>query len=284
MGRQRDPELKARAVASYRESQASNAPRSLREVAGEFGVGEATLKRAHWRTPTDGSVAPPSSVGGRPARLSGVEVDTVVDFVRGRGRTPWAIVVGFVAERFGKTVAESTLRDAFSARGLKKRQVEHEAPTPTSAPSPHRYKPAHRRKAPVSDGRRGYPSDFTDAEWAVFEPLLRQYATALPKEHDLRDVFNGIRYLLRTGCQWRYLPHEYPPWRTVQNWFQRWSKDGTFDKVTDTLRERVRVADGREPTPSAVIIDSQTAKKAEKGGPAATTRGRRSRARSGTSS
>lgn len=92
------------------------------------------------------------------------------------------------------------------------------------------------------------------------------------------------RYLLRTGCQWRYLPHEYPPWRTVQNWFQRWANDGTFDNITDALRERVRGAEGRAPTPSAVIIDSQTAKKAEKGGPAATTLGRRSRGPSGTSS
>jgi transposase len=210
-------------------------------------------------------------------------VDAVVDFVRGHGRTPWAIAIGFVAERFGKSVAESTLRDAFSARGLKKRQLEQEVPA-TSTPSQHRYTQAHRRKAPVSRDRRGYPSDVTDAEWEVFEPILCEHATALPKEHDPRDVVNGIRYLLRTGCQWRYLPHEYPPWRTVQNWFQRWTRDGTFDKITGSLRERVREADGRAATPSAIIIDSQTAKKTEKGGPAATTLARRSRGRSGTSS
>jgi transposase len=284
MGRQRDPDLKAQAVAAYRAARLSGAPKSLPEVASEFKLGEATLKRAHWRMPADGSAAPPHSVGGRPPRLSDAEVDAVVDFLRGRGRTSWSTVVAFVAERFGKSVAETTLRSALSARGLKKRDLEKQKSADASAPATHRYADVHRRKAPEAGGRRGYPSDMTDAEWVVLEPLLRVHATAVPQRHNARDVFNGIRYLLRTGCQWRYLPHEYPPWRTVQNWFQRWSKDGTFDKITKALREQVREADGRLPTPSAIIIDSQTAKKAEKGGPAATTRGKRSKEQSATSS
>jgi transposase len=210
-------------------------------------------------------------------------MDAIVAFVRGRGRTPWASVVAFVAERFGKSVAETTLRSAFLARGIKKSDVEKAASGGASSGGTHRYTEKHRRKAAEYGNRRGYPSDVTDAEWAVFEPLLRKHATGVPEKHDAREVFNGIRYLLRTGSQWRYLPHEYPPWRTVQNWFLRWSKDGTFDKITDALREKVREAEGHLPTPSAIIIDSQSAKKAEKGGPAVTTLGRRSKEQRGIS-
>ena len=100
----------------------------------------------------------------------------------------------------------------------------------------------------------------------------------------MREVINGMLYLARTGCQWRALPHDLPPWGTVAYYFYAFRRDGTWQRLHDTLRADVRVAAGREPTPSAACIDSQSVKATEKRGIAAvTTRARMSTAASGTS-
>ena len=126
--------------------------------------------------------------------------------------------------------------------------------------------------------RRPYPSDLTDAEWMILEPLVPAVRPGgRPPIHDRREIVDAILYVLRTGCQWRHLPHDLPPWGTVWWWFRRWRDDGTWEAINATLRERVRVRRGRAPTPRAAILDSQSAKTTEKGGHAATTRARRSR-------
>ena len=133
--------------------------------------------------------------------------------------------------------------------------------------------------------RAAYPSDLTDEEWNLLEDLVPEPKTGgRPAKYPRREIVNGIRYTLRTGCAWRLLPHDLPPWSTTYHYFRRWSWDGTWRRIHDQLRGDVREAAGREREPSAGIIDSQSVKTTEKGGRAATTRARRSAAGRDTSS
>ena len=120
--------------------------------------------------------------------------------------------------------------------------------------------------------RARYPTDLTDRQWARLEPLLPpSQPGGRPRSTDVREVVDAILYVLRNGIVWRALPHDFPPWETVYYYFSTWRRTGVWEQVHDLLREQVRQAAGREATPSAAILDSQSVKTTEKGGPGATT-------------
>jgi transposase len=109
------------------------------------------------------------------------------------------------------------------------------------------------------DTRKPYPSDVYDEEWAFLAPYLALVREDAPqREYDLREVFNGLRWIVRTGSAWRYMPHDLPPWETVYQQTQRWLKAGVFEEMVHDLRVLLRLSEGRASDPTAAILDSRT--------------------------
>jgi len=111
--------------------------------------------------------------------------------------------------------------------------------------------------------RKAYPSDLTDQQWVIIEPLIPVHRVGRPRIHDMREILNAIFYITRAGCQWDMLPHDLPAKSTVYDYFAQWKADGTWQKILDALRAEVRVAGGHDPNPSVLSIDSQTVKATE---------------------
>ena len=148
---------------------------------------------------------------------------------------------------------------------------------------------SNENRARYDRSRLRYPSDLTDAEWAYVEPVIPPARRGGNRRHvDVREVVNGLMYILSTGCQWRAIPKDLPPRSTLYDYFDLWGWDGTLERIHEVLYAKCREAAAREASPTAAIIDSQSVKSAEKGGAAstlrATTLARRSTARSATSS
>jgi putative transposase len=115
--------------------------------------------------------------------------------------------------------------------------------------------------------RKAYQTDLSDAEWSYIEPhLSTPQAPGRPRLHTLREVLDAIFYILRSGCAWRLLPNDFPPWKTIHHYFRTWRIDGTWERMHSALRKRVRVRINRDPEPSAGVVDSQSLKTTGVGG------------------
>lgn len=115
--------------------------------------------------------------------------------------------------------------------------------------------------------RKPYPDDLSNEEWNLIQPILEKVkkVKGRPPVHDRREILNTLFYVLRTGCQWRHLPHDLPPWKAVYGQFLRWRQKGILEEINHILRRKLRLLSGRDSEPSAGIINSQSAKTTERG-------------------
>lgn len=114
--------------------------------------------------------------------------------------------------------------------------------------------------------RKKYRSDVNDKEWEILKKYLPEIAEGGNRKYEIREIVNGIYYVLRTGCGWEYIPHDLPQWKTCYEYFRKWGEQGIWKAANDEIRKRLRKELGKEEEPSAVILDSQAIKTTEKGG------------------
>ncbi len=220
-----------------------------------------------------GLAVPPSASGkGRPTTLTSALRDQAAALARAQPAASLTELVVAFKKATGVECCAATLGKALRKCGIVRPKGRHHPTQSKSAgPSPTRYKP-HHRVQPSLD-RRGYPSDLTDEQWELVEPLLRPTRRREPCAASTRMIVDALLYMARTGCQWRFIPNDLPKWESVAQQFYRWEKRGVWKAMNDALRTEVRLSSGKTAHPTAAIIDSQSVKTTEKGGSADTTQG-----------
>jgi putative transposase len=183
-----------------------------------------------------------------------------------------------MTERLGRPMNSKTIGNAL--RRLRVKKVRPKTAPKLPPARRYGYTKAHRREPTETR----YPSDLTAVEWALVADLFEHKGPGRPEKHPRRRVLEAMSYVIRSGCAWRLLPKEFPPWALVYMTFRRWSEAGLFETMNDRLRALWREREGRAEAPTAAIIDSQSVKTSEKGGSTVSTRARRSKAASATSS
>lgn len=252
---------------------------TIRVAADRFGISEPSLKRFLRKHRLQESMKP-GLPPGPSLKLNEAQQQVLADLVRENPQRSARQLRELLLERTGCSLCENTLRRYLHRAGLR-----HVRPVVVATKRPPvdtqtRYRPIHRR-----DPAAGYPSDLTEEEWALLAPLFdRTGQRGRPPKYERRRILDAIFYVVRTGCAWRMLPLDFPPWQNVYGHFRRWAESGLFEEMHDLLRRRWREREGKSPEPSAGIVDSQSVKSTEKGDLEATTGPRRWPGASATSS
>ncbi|MNL11047.1 hypothetical protein D3C87_1318670 [compost metagenome] len=245
------------------------------EVGDRFGVSVSAV-RTYLRLHREGDLSPRPHGGGRRPSLSDMDRETLRHL-----REVHPILSGeelnqLFFQTTGVAISLTTVYRELRKMGFKnvpvprKKALENKVSTERMKVRPHRVR--QRRPVPGPGRDQAYPSDLTDAEWEILEPLVPAAKPGgRPEEWPKREIVNAILYVLRSGCPWRMLPHDFPPYTTVYDYCRAWRDQGLWEKVNTTLSKRLRVMAGRNADPTGGIADSQSAKTTEKGGPAATT-------------
>ncbi len=206
---------------------------------------------------------------GRKPALDAQHIDALRAITREQPRSSLEEVTRELHRRTGTRVCTVTVRKALRQAGINRlkpqRKPADRAPVQGAAPAPLRfgYTQAHRR----ADGPSGMNTDLTDAEWALVADLFeREGGRGAPPRHPRKQMVDACCYVVRTGCAWRLLPKSFPPWRGVYKAFSRWAAAGTFEAMHDRLRAQWRARVGRNPEPSAAIIDAQSTRSTAQGG------------------
>ena len=226
---------------------------------------------------------PPIRGPGRPPRLDDEDRAVLVELLRAHPDFGADNLTKLFVHKTGLPCSDTTIRAELVKMGWRRmnRPPEPASEPAASAPKdPVRYAARHR----LQPSATSYPSDLTDGEWSLLEPLLRGRRQRAPCGESTRATVNAVLYIARTGCQWRFLPHDFPNWQAAAKTYYRWVDRGVWEAVNDALRRQVRVAAGREPEPTAAIIDSQSVKTTEKGGSTAMMRAKKSTKERGISS
>lgn len=273
MSRAIEESRRKEAVAAYLRNEGS-----IAEVASRFGVGHNTLHRWVVWTRQYGRPVPVGTQYGRKPLLDAVGRAALRSVVAEKPDVSVQEIRDFIHDRFGKLPSEMTIRRYMRSEGLVRCKCPRAAREQTGTKQDS-YLPVHR------DGgdRSRYPTSLTDAEWKLVSPLFERHGAGRPEKYPRRNVLDAIFYVVRSGCAWRLLPKDLPPWPAVYKNFRRWSAAGLFEKMFDQLRAMWREREGRAAEPTGAIIDSQSVKTTEKGGPEDSMRRSRSRAASATS-
>jgi transposase len=241
---------------------------SVRATARQHGVSPSTVRAYRDRLQQTGSVRPTPAPPRQPLIADGDE-----RLLRQMTAYPTASVREH-RWHWQQTTGQMIGKDAMA--GALRRHGYVQAPrAAVRTPKPHTERRASHPPPRRPAMRPPYSTDLTDAEWAQLATLVPPPKTGGRPARPRREIFDAISYVVRTGCAWRLLPHDFPPWQTVYHYHRLWRKDGTWERIHDALRDQVREREGRQAQPTAAIIDSQSVRTTEKGGSGAMTGARR---------
>ena len=217
---------------------------------------------------------------GRPSLFSSKDLAFLVEQVKQQPQATTRELAVQMSDRTGRYVPFSTVTSMLRRQGVRKVRppvMSREASNQAAVTKRYGYTEAHRR------GRgEVYASSVTDVEWALIRDLFERSGPGRPERYARRLVFDAISYVVRSGCAWRMLPKDFPPWPIVYATFRRWSDAKLFEEMHDRMRALWREREGRSEAPTASVLDSQSVRTAEKGGSTVTTRARKSKGVSAT--